>query len=76
MPTLFRSGKVAIRMFRDDHEPPHFHIWTPDLEMMVALAGLSTLRGNLRKRDYEIAMAWARSNLDLLRERWTELNDQ
>ncbi len=76
MPTLFRSGHVAIRMLVDDHDPPHFHIWTPDLEMTVALSDLSILRGNMRKRDYEIAMGWARANIEDLRRTWSELNDR
>jgi hypothetical protein len=75
MPTLFRSGKVMIRMFRDDHDPPHFHITTPDLEMVIVLSNFSTLRGNIRRRDYEIAMAWARVNIEVLRKTWNELND-
>lgn len=76
MPTLFRSGKVLIRMFGNDHDPPHFHIWTPDMEMQIALADLSTLRGSIRKRDYDTAMAWARENRSLLQAAWNELNGQ
>jgi hypothetical protein len=74
MPTLFRSGKVMIRMFADDHDPPHFHIITPDMEMVIAMSDFSTMKGHVRKRDYEVAMLWARGNVDLLWRRWDELN--
>jgi hypothetical protein len=26
MPTLQRFGAVSVRMYADDHRPPHFHI--------------------------------------------------
>jgi hypothetical protein len=29
MPTLQRFGAVSVRMYADDHRPPHFHIWLP-----------------------------------------------
>ena len=64
MPTIYRSGRVIVRMFFDDHDPPHFHIVTPEGEMTVALDGLLPLTGNVRKRDYAIAMSWARAKSD------------
>ena len=74
MPTIYRSGRVMIRMFFDDHDPPHFHIVTPDEEMTVALDGLVPLQGDLRKRDYEVAMVWVRANAEILWSKWEELN--
>lgn len=47
MPTIFRLGRVQVRMFFDDHHPPHCHLWTPDGEMQIALADLSTMRGRI-----------------------------
>jgi hypothetical protein len=74
MPTIFRSGRVVIRMFADDHDPPHFHITTPDSEMIVALSDFVTLRGSVRKRDYDVAMHWAKANSSTLWTKWEELN--
>ena len=76
MPTLFRSGNVMVRMFGGDHDPPHFHIITPDLEMMIALNDFSTLQGSIRRRDYELAMRWARENVELLWRSWNDLNER
>jgi hypothetical protein len=74
MPTLVKLGRVQIRMFADDHAPPHFHIWTPDDEALVLIEDLVVSRGILRKQDLEVAMAWARDNIDLLQEYWIKLN--
>lgn len=74
MPTLIKLGRVQIRMFADDHAPPHFHIWTPDGEAIVLVDGLRLVRGVLRKQDFEVATAWALNNMDVLQEYWTKLN--
>lgn len=75
MPTLAILGRVRIRMFANDHLPPHFHIWTPEGEGVVDVAGLTLIRGRLRKQDLELALGWARKNSELLTATWTELND-
>lgn len=74
MPTLAKIGRVQIRMFADDHLPPHFHIWTPDGEALVLIEGLELSRGVLRKQDFDVATAWARNNMALLQEYWIKLN--
>ena len=63
-----------VRIFSDDHDPPHFHIITPDRDMVVALRDFSTMRGDIRKRDYDVAMRWARDNAEQLWRQWNELN--
>ena len=74
MPTVVKLGRVQIRMFADDHAPPNFHVWTPDGEALVLIDGLIMSRGVLRKQDFEVAMEWARDNIDLLQEYWIKLN--
>ena len=32
MPTVQRFGAVSVRMYADDHRPPHFHIVAPDFQ--------------------------------------------
>ena len=75
MPTLWRSGNVCVRLFDRDHHPPHVHIWTPDGDMQIALSDCSIIRGNIRTRDYELAMLWIRDNIEVLRQEWTHRND-
>ena len=35
MPTLHHFGAVSVRMYADDHRPPHFHIVAPDFQVLV-----------------------------------------
>lgn len=72
MPTLVRLGKV--KMFADDHNPPHFHVVTPDHEALVALADGSVLRGAIRSSDLKVALTWAEENAGLLESEWKRLN--
>lgn len=74
MPTLAVLGRIRIRMFADDHNPPHFHVVAPDGEVMVALDGLKVLRGRLRRDDLEAALVWARSRQRELSDEWHRLN--
>jgi len=41
MPTLQRFGRVSIRIYADDHRPPHFHIVGPDFQVVVIIADLT-----------------------------------
>lgn len=35
MPTLHRFGAASVRIYADDHRPPHFHIVAPDFQVLV-----------------------------------------
>lgn len=74
MPTLARIGVVQIRMFADDHNPPHFHVWTADSEALVLIKDLAVSRGRIRQQDLELALEWASRNMDLLLTEWNRLN--
>jgi hypothetical protein len=56
MPTLQRFGVVSVRMYADDHRPPHFHIVAPDLQVLVRSSGLAVTRQE------SLAFKWAELN--------------
>jgi hypothetical protein len=62
MPTIARFGKILIRIFADDHHPPHFHIVTPDHEVTVLISDFSILAGRIDRRSLDVALEWAREN--------------
>lgn len=62
MPTIVKLGNIAIRMFADDHNPPHFHIVTPEHQVIVAIDTLVVLAGQVDRRSLDIAVPWARDN--------------
>ena len=75
MPTLVRLGNVLIRMFAEDHAPPHFHVVTPDHEAMVRIDDLQVYAGSIDRKSLSIAIAWAAQNIELLENEWRRLND-
>lgn len=76
MPTLVRLGNVLIRMFADDHVPPHFHVVTPNGEALVSINGLEMLQGSIDRRSLEAALAWAGENMEMLANEWRRLNER
>ena len=57
MPTIVKLGNIAIRMFADDHKPPHFHIVTPQRQARVEISSLSVLAGEMDRRSLDIALS-------------------
>lgn len=76
MPTIARIGKIVIRMFADDHNPPHFHVVTPDHAATVTISDLSILAGEMDRRSLETALAWAAGNRRMLEHEWERLNQR
>ncbi len=76
MPTLERFGRVTIRMYADDHRPPHFHIVGADFQVVVRIADLTVIAGTARRRQIAAAMAWASQNREMLALKWVELTER
>ncbi|MGH2343108.1 DUF4160 domain-containing protein [Segnochrobactraceae bacterium EtOH-i3] len=74
MPTLKIIGSLAIRIFGRDHRPPHFHIKTPDGSVLVRIDDFTILKGWIHKKDFDLAIEWARANQGLLFDEWNRLN--
>lgn len=76
MPVLQRFGAVSIRMYADDHRPPHFHIVAPDFQVLVRISDLAVIAGEARAGDLGEALAWAREHREFLALKWAELNER
>jgi len=76
MPVIHRIGSVSIRIYADDHRPPHFHIASPEFEVIVRLSDLTVIAGRAPHAALAPAMAWARQNRQLLAAKWNELNER
>jgi hypothetical protein len=57
MPTLQRFGSVSVRMYADDHRPPHFHIVAPDFQVLVRISDLAVIAGEARLTQIAEALA-------------------
>ncbi|BCH35488.1 hypothetical protein MesoLjLc_74180 [Mesorhizobium sp. L-8-10] len=74
MPTIAQIGNLRIQIFADDHNPPHFHVVTPEYQALVSIADLAIIRGELRGRDFNTAVEWAKAHIEELNHEWKRLN--
>jgi len=76
MPAIIRFARSVLRMYADDHRPPHFHIVGPDFAVMVDISSLEIISGEAQSSDIAEALAWAKDNQTMLAKRWRELNER
>ena len=76
MPIIQRFATVTIRMYADDHHPPHFHIVDADFQVLMRISDMAIIAGAARKNQIAEALAWAKSNRDLLALKWIELTER
>lgn len=52
MPTIGRIGTLEIMVFRNDRDPPHFHVFGAEFSAKFAIADLVLLssKGRIRRR--------------------------
>lgn len=74
MGKLHQFGNVIIRVYGNDHLPPHFHVLTPDSEAVVDLATLRIAVGSLSARVEREALAWAAGNKAVIAAEWNRIN--
>lgn len=76
MPTVFSTSNWKIKIYPDDHAPPHFHVQTPDGESLVTIDGLKVLGSGANPKALKAALAWAAGNTGLLMQVWNEQNER
>jgi len=76
MPTLKRFGSTSIRMYADDHNPPHFHIVGPDFQVLVRISDLEVIAGEAASSQIAKAITWAKDHQEMLALKWIELNER
>ena len=74
MGKLVQIGNMIVRVYANDHLPPHFHIITPDADALVHIETLEILRGKLSRRAEAEALAWATANGSRSVEEWNRTN--
>jgi len=70
MPEISRFLGIVIKMFVDDHNPPHFHAIYGEHEALVEIRGLSIFAGRLPPRVLGLVMEWATLHQEELIEDW------
>ncbi len=70
MPTISVFFGIAIRMYYDDHGPPHFHAYYGDDEASIAIETLAVMEGRLPRRALALVLEWAVEHRTELDEDW------
>ena len=70
MPTISTFFGIAIRMYFDDHAPPHFHAYYGDDHAAIGIDSLDVLDGRLPNRAVRMVREWALEHRDELHVNW------
>lgn len=70
MPLISAFYGILVRMFYNDHAPPHFHVEYGEFKAMINIAELSLLKGNLPRRALELVLDWAELHQQELMDDW------
>lgn len=70
MPTISEFFGILIKMYYNDHNPPHFHASYGEFEAIVAIESLEITDGHLPKRAKAMVLEWASENREALIEDW------
>lgn len=76
MGKLHQIGKLIIRVYANDHLPPHFHAVAPDFEALIEIETLAIMRGSLSRQAEKRVMAWAAINRHLIVAEWNRTNSR
>jgi len=76
MPEIIRFARSVLRMYADDHRPPHFHVVGPDFAVVVDINSLEVISGEARANDIAEALTWAEENQVALAMFWQKLNER
>jgi hypothetical protein len=71
MPEICRFYGIIIRMYFNDHTPPHFHAQYGDHNAIIGIEKLSVISGTLPPRALGLVMEWGSLHQAELRDRWT-----
>ena len=70
MPTISSFYGIAIRMWFNDHPPPHFHAHEQDNEAEVRIADGEIMHGRLSKGAQRLVKQWTEINREALMTNW------
>ncbi|MGC2525666.1 MAG: DUF4160 domain-containing protein [Stellaceae bacterium] len=71
MPTVSSFFGITIRIYYNDHPPPHFHVYQQTDEAKIGIEGLRVLDGYLPPRVLRLVRGWAKVHQVDLRENWS-----
>ena len=75
MPTISSFYGILVRMYYDEHGPPHFHVEYQDYSASIDIDSLEIRVGHLPRRALNLVLDWAELHQDELRANWTRIEN-
>ncbi len=76
MPEISRFFGIVIKMFFDDHDPPHFHAEYGDETALIDIHRLFAFAGRLPPRVMGLVIEWAALHRQELYANWERARAQ
>ena len=70
MPIISRFFGIIIRMFFNEHAPPHFHAEYAEHRAVINIRSLEVMDGKLPRRALELVLDWAELHQNELLVDW------
>jgi len=75
MPELSRFLGIVIKMFMDDHNPPHYHAIYGEYEALIDINNPSVFAGRLPPRVLGLVIEWTNLHQKELLDDWNRAQD-
>jgi hypothetical protein len=76
VPEISRFFGIVIKMFFDDHNPPHFHAFYGEHEVLIDINLLAVFAGSLPPRALGLVIEWATLHQTQLLKDWALAQNQ
>ncbi|MFH1635655.1 MAG: DUF4160 domain-containing protein [Chloroflexota bacterium] len=70
MPEISRFFGIVIKMYFDEHSPPHFHAEYGEHEALVNINSMAIIAGRLPSRVLGMVIEWASIHQGELKQEW------
>lgn len=70
MPIISTFFGIYVRMYFDDHAPPHVHVEYQGHEALVAIEDGCIVNGNLPRRAHALVRQWCLDHRSELEQNW------
>ena len=70
MPTVSMFYGIMIKMFFEEHNPPHFHVEYSEYKAIVNIKDLKVVKGKLPRRAESLVLDWAEIHQNELLNDW------
>jgi len=71
VPEISRFYGIVIRMYFEDHPPPHFHAYYGEHEAVLSIQTLAIVAGHLPPRALGLVIEWALLHQQELKSSWS-----